>query len=164
MDLNGFRYGVFRFMEDDYTHQYRVAVAEKQYAPAFQRFAISERSDQAMHELLDLCRDQHIHGLLYLMPEGEWFRSWYTPAAQGSIRTYLKNITKEYDLPIVDARTWLHEVDFADSHHLLEPAAWSFSKRLRGAISRTGFLDKDSQKTSPAARFTSQGRAKNASS
>jgi hypothetical protein len=146
MDLHGFRYGIFRFMEPESAHQFRILFAENQYAPILQGFKISDQSDRAMHELLNLCLDQHIQPLLYLMPEGEWFRSWYTPSAQRTLGTYLEKLTKEYGLPLVDARTWHHEIDFVDSHHLLEPAAYTFSKRLGSEINRTCFLDKDSHK------------------
>ena len=145
MDGNGFRYGVFAPQVDEATHQLRLVHAEKQYAPALSRFAISDKSDEAMHELLDLCHDQHIPALLYLMPEGDRFRSWYPPAVQGAIRYYLRGLTEEYGTPVVDARTWFHEADFADSHHLLEPAAWAFSKRLGGELNRIGFLDRSSE-------------------
>ena len=121
IDGNGFHYGVFPVLLDEFTRQQQIASAEKQYAAALQDFSISDKSDQAMHELLDLCHDQHIPALLYLMPEGERFRSWYPPAAREKIRYYLQGVTEEYGTPIVDARTWFHEGDFADSHHLLEP-------------------------------------------
>jgi hypothetical protein len=79
------------------------------------------------------------------MPEGEWFRSWYPPAALTAMQTYLEKLTEEYGAPIVDARTWFHELDFADSHHLLQTAAWAFSKKLGGEINQIGFLDQGSQ-------------------
>lgn len=145
MDWNGFRYGIFPLLIDELAREQGIAYAEKQYAKTLRQFAIHAKSDQAMHELLDLCHDQHIPALLYLMPEGERFRSWYPPAAQGEIRSYLGRLAEKYGSPLVDARTWFHEEDFADSHHLLAPGAWTFSNRLGVEVNQGGFLDKGSQ-------------------
>ena len=144
IDGHGFHYGVFPFLLDESIREQHIAHAEQEYASALKQFVVSDRSNQAMHELIDLCRDQHIAPLLYMMPEGERFRSWYPPAVQSKIRDYLQRLTQEYGMPIVDARTWFHEDDFADSHHLLEPAAWAFSKKLGAEVNKTGFLDKSS--------------------
>ena len=144
MDQNGYRYGVFVPPIDENYLQFLRTVAEKQYLAALRRFSISDKSNQAMHELLELCRDQHIPALLYLMPEGERFRSWYPPAVQAAIGNYLENLTREYGLPLVDARTWFHEEDFVDSHHFFEPSAWAFSKKLGAEVNQNGFLDKNS--------------------
>ncbi len=143
MDQNGYHHGVFSLVGAEQLRPKRIVIAERQYASALKRFVLSSISDRAMHDLLDLCYDQHIQPLLYLMPEGDQFRSWYPPAVDKSIRTYLEKLTQEYGLPLVDARKWMREEDFVDSHHLVEPSAWAFSKRFGTEISQSGFLNKN---------------------
>jgi hypothetical protein len=104
--------------------------ARKWYGDCFLNFQVSASQDQALRRLLSLCRDEGIAVLLLVMPEGDAFRGWYTNAAWHAVNAYLDRLRRDYAVPVVDARIWVEEEDFLDSHHLLPEAAAAFSERL----------------------------------
>jgi hypothetical protein len=84
----------------------------------------------ALHELLELCRQRQIGAALVLMPEGSEFRSIYSPAAWQQIGTFLAETSHEFAVPVVNAREWVPDNNFTDSHHLLLRGATVFTERL----------------------------------
>jgi len=90
----------------------------------------STRPDRATRELLELCRREHIPVTLFTTPEGSAFRGWYTPAARRAVNEYLTGIESEYGVVVTDARTWLADSDFTDSHHPLKRGRRRLTKRL----------------------------------
>jgi hypothetical protein len=104
--------------------------ARAQYVPPLVDFRISKGPDRALHELLTLCRKEHIAVVLLLMPEGSDFRSWYALDARCQIDGYVAELSRRFDVPLVDARTWLADSAFWDGHHLLAPGAAAFTERF----------------------------------
>jgi hypothetical protein len=104
--------------------------ARRQYAPALDHFRITPIADRALHELLALCRREGIAAMLVLMPEGTVFQSWYAPAARAEIDSYLASVSREFAFPLVDARSWLPDTAFFDSHHLHPDGATAFTERF----------------------------------
>ncbi|HEV8060997.1 MAG TPA: hypothetical protein VGP68_14045, partial [Gemmataceae bacterium] len=107
-----------------------VANAKREYFHALQNFKVAEKSDRAMREIMDTCKANDLPVLVYLMPEGAEFRSWYKPGTAEAIQAYLDTLKHDYQVDIVDARTWFEERYFFDSHHLLQPGARRFSQRF----------------------------------
>src|SRR5262249_1104300 len=112
------------------------ALAHAEYHAILQRCQIGFRADQALHEIIQLCRRHQIGIALFLMPEGSEFRSWYPPAVQSRIDQYLAHLGEECSVPVLDMRTWMADVDFVDSHHLLPKGAAVFTKRFEGEVLR----------------------------
>jgi hypothetical protein len=102
----------------------------REYAPYFDRFRLGGPSCRALREMLELCREQEIDAALVLMPEGSEFRSLYPSKAWDQIRGFLAETGREFAVPIIDAREWIVDEDFMDSHHLLLPGAVVFTNRL----------------------------------
>src|SRR5437660_1976228 len=100
----------------------------RHYAPAFADFQITSVADRALRELLTLCRHQGIAATLLLMPEGTEFQSWYAPSARIEINAYVTRLSREQDVPLIDARSWLPETAFFDSHHLHPDGAMAFTQ------------------------------------
>src|SRR5439155_20741574 len=75
-------------------------------------------------------RQRHTKVVFLLMPESREFQSWYPPEARKEIDAFLMHLSREYDLPIVDARSWVGEEAFFDSHHLTFVGAQEFSQRF----------------------------------
>jgi hypothetical protein len=116
---------------DAKTVQDRTLVARSGYVPPLQEdFKIADLSDGTMRELLDLCRQEGIPTVLLLSPEGPTFQSWYCAKTRQLIDEYSTTLSREYALPLVDARNWLEEVDFVDSHHATLQGAQRFTQRL----------------------------------
>ncbi len=104
--------------------------ARQEYLAHLTNYHISPIPDHALRQLLKECSKRGIPVALYCMPEGPTFRSWYPQAAENALYNYLDRLQSEYGVRIFDARTWLAEKDFADSHHLLRCGALAFSARL----------------------------------
>jgi hypothetical protein len=85
---------------------------------------------EGLRRLLTSCRDEGVTAALVVMPEGPVYRSWYGPETWPRIEAWLYEIGREYGVEVINAREWMDEVDFKDSHHLLPAAADRFTERL----------------------------------
>jgi hypothetical protein len=119
---------------DDAGQRRALDFARRQYAPALDHFEITPFADRALQQLLTLCRQQDIPATLLVMPEGSIFQSWYTPAARTAIDTYLGRLRRNYEIPLIDARSWLPDNAFFDSHHLHPDGATAFTQRFARAV------------------------------
>ncbi len=104
--------------------------AHREYIRALQNFKVADRSKKAMDEFMQTCKANNLPVLVYLMPEGEVFRSWYKEGTAEAIDAYLSSLKRDYNVEVVDSRRWLEERCFFDSHHLLQPGAHRFSARF----------------------------------
>jgi len=109
----------------------------------------------AVRESLEECRRHNVRAVLLLTPEGSEFRSWYLPKADAELYRFIDELRRDYGVPLIDARTWCPDSDFADSHHLLPMAASCFSEKLGQAI---GSLTADSWATGPTPDTTGSVR------
>jgi hypothetical protein len=100
------------------------------YYPALQRFHIKDRSARAVRDLLDLCRREQIQVVMLLAPEATEFRRWYAASAPTEIDHFLAELRQEYDVPVIDARDWLPDDRFIDTHHVILRGADEFTLRL----------------------------------
>jgi hypothetical protein len=80
--------------------------------------------------MIELCQAEHIPVVLYLMPEARALRAWYTQEGQACLDAYLRDMTRQYGVRIIDAREWLPDTAFADGHHLLPHGATAFTSRF----------------------------------
>ena len=104
--------------------------AHRQYAATLAHFHRTPVADRALRELLALCRREKIEASLVLMPEGTIFQSWYPVAARAEIDTYLALVSRDFRVPLIDARSWLPDTAFFDSHHLHPDGATVFTERV----------------------------------
>jgi len=105
-------------------------VARNTYVEELKHFDIAPMQDRALRDLIALCRQEGIPTVLYLMPEGRLFQSWYVPATRACIDSYLTRLSQECNVPIVDARNWMADDYFLDSHHLDRRGATRFTRRF----------------------------------
>jgi hypothetical protein len=112
--------------------QYRRAFARatREHGEKLASLQIGGPAVQALHDLLDLCRREHIVARLVMMPEGSDFRALYPPQAWAQVERFLNDLARQYDCPLINAREWVADDHFADGHHLLRPGAAIFSERL----------------------------------
>ncbi len=120
----------------DSERAHRLEVARSGYAPGLSRFHLGKKPTQALHELLDLCRREHIPAALVVMPESSVFRSWYSAEANKAIHGLLDELSRTYGVAVIDAQRWLPDRDFEDGHHLLVHGASVFTSRLRDELPR----------------------------
>jgi hypothetical protein len=131
------RGGEWQAISDGVTPQERRALtadARRRYFRKLENFHIAAGADSALHALLDLCREQRIGVVLFLMPEASEFRGWYPPVAQERLSAYLASLRRDYGTPVIDARGWIADDQFWDGHHLLRDGAASFTERFAAEI------------------------------
>jgi hypothetical protein len=111
-------------------------VARRQYSEELQHFTISRQADGATRELLALCRTDGVRTALLLTPEGSEFRSWYPADAERMIMEWCAAVSRDSGAPLIDARRWLSDECFFDSHHVLVQGAEAFTRRLEAEVLR----------------------------
>jgi hypothetical protein len=104
--------------------------AHDQYINSLAGFELGGPSCHALRELLEECRQRRVRTALLLMPEGSEFRSWYSPQTWAEIQGFLDGLSREYDAPLINARNWMPDDAFCDSHHMIDEGAAAFTQRL----------------------------------
>jgi hypothetical protein len=121
------------FLRDDITPEDRVratAVTRLHHYDSLQKFQISPPADRATRALLARLRREGVETVMVLMPEGPELRSRYAPGADDRLAGFCAALTREYGVPVVDARDWLPAADMYDEHHVLRRGAAAFTARL----------------------------------
>ncbi len=108
--------------------------AHRRYFRSLQQFLIAADAARALEELFALCRAQHIGVRLFLMPEASEFRDWYPAETRRRLTAYLDTLRQEWHVPVIDARHWIADGEFADGHHLLAGGAATFTRRFAPLI------------------------------
>ncbi|HEY1186154.1 MAG TPA: hypothetical protein VGE74_00795 [Gemmata sp.] len=88
----------------------------------------------ALRAICETCRHEQIPLTLVLMPEGPSFRALYAPEVEARVAALLDQLTREFGVPLVNARLWVDEPDFTDGHHLLPTGAKRFTARFADEV------------------------------
>lgn len=125
--------GGFTALKDDVTPDERAKHTAAQ-VPHFGRllrdWTPAPGADRAVRELVAACRRDGVAVRLIVTPEGPANRAMYGPGCRDRVTAYAAGLAKDLDVPLTDARDWLAEEDFADSHHVLKRGAAKFTERL----------------------------------
>src|SRR5205823_5921564 len=97
--------------------------AYRQYDTVWGDFRLAEGLSRVLDDTLTCCRQHDIPVALLLMPEGPTFRAHYPPSMRAGIDAYLNAVSREHHVQLIDARDWLPDDAFWDSHHLLPRGA-----------------------------------------
>jgi hypothetical protein len=100
----------------------------------YQSFYVSDAAMNALGELAALCREHRIPMVILRMPEARDFQRWYPPPLAQRIDASLARVSREYQLPLFDARNWVPDTCFADGHHLTPVGAIAFTKEFERRI------------------------------
>ena len=105
-------------------------------------------ADRALHEVIQLCRQEGIAVTMFIMPEGAEFRRWYPPAVRAETDVYLERLQREHGVEVIDGRTWATDDDLLDGFHLLPEGAARFTERFgqelaQPALNRQARLQKE---------------------
>jgi len=115
---------------DEATRSRRTAIVHDLMAPYLRSFEVTPTAERATRELLELCRRERIAVLLLVTPEGPTYRSWYPPEAYPKLERFLHGLASEHHVQVVDARQWLTDAAFYDSHHVIQSGANTFTLKL----------------------------------
>ncbi len=102
----------------------------QRFAAGLARAQFTGPPARAFEELLALCRREGIQPLVAVLPEGREFQALYPPGVRTAAAAYLRHLTADLSVPVVDARDWSLEADFPDGYHLFPTAAARFTGRL----------------------------------
>lgn len=122
--------GWMRPVNDHVTPEQRalgVELARMDYGPWLQNLPLNGSAAATVHETIAFCRSANVRIVLVLMPEGTSFRAMYSPAALADLNRFLATCD---GTPILDARLWLPDDAYSDSHHMITKGAQAFTARL----------------------------------
>jgi hypothetical protein len=95
---------------------------------------VGKGPSRSLHDVLDICRREHIRLVIVSMPESTTFRSWYSPAAAADIEAHLAELREKEGADVIDAKKWLADDQFVDGHHVTEEGSRTFSTRLHDEL------------------------------
>lgn len=113
----------------------KVAVQARALGAAAKNLTVRPAADRALRAALGLCRERGVTAVLMFSPEGPTFRGFYDATALARFEGYVADVARENGVRLLDARDWLPEADFMDSHHPLHRGAVAFTARLIAELS-----------------------------
>jgi hypothetical protein len=99
------------------------------YETALSEPAISPGAVRAYRDLLGLCREKNIAVVLFTPPDSEAFRSHRPDVNQRQLDA-VRELAREFSLPLVVAQDWVSDDGFWDGHHLTAGGAIQFTQRF----------------------------------
>ena len=94
-------------------------------------FKVSRNNERALRGILDLCKKSQVRVFLVQMPDSRDLQALYTSQQSARIALFLQQIQKDYDVPIIDASSWLTDpADFTDGSHLNATGVAKFTPRF----------------------------------
>jgi hypothetical protein len=103
--------------------------ALKEYAGVLGQPGLAPGAVRAYRDVVKLCTEEHIRVVLVVPPEGNSFRS-FAPAAAEAQMAVIRDLARELNLPLLDARSWVDDEYFWDGHHLMPGGADHYTERF----------------------------------
>jgi hypothetical protein len=110
--------------------RYYIELVHNQFKNAVKNYHLAPGMAQALRDLLALCKREKIAVALVLLPEGTAFRGFYSDGMKAGVDAFLADLCRKSGTPLIDARTWIDDEEFWDSHHLRPGGATLFSERF----------------------------------
>ena len=113
-------------------HLYRQRVNEvkRAYEPQLQVINFAGPHVAAIEDLLRECKAAGVHVAMVIPPEGSEFRSWYPERVNVELKALIDRLRMTHGVLIADARQWLPDQAFADTHHVVRQWAKPYTERL----------------------------------
>ena len=121
--------------EKDYQEQF--GVNQRHYGGELAHITIAPNSGPVLHKFLDLCRERGIDAVLLEMPEADDFRALHTPEGDAALARWVAGFVEQYNVPLINASTWIERSGFSDGHHLNGGGAEKFTRRLGEELFKT---------------------------
>ncbi|MFO0823845.1 MAG: hypothetical protein U0792_12140 [Gemmataceae bacterium] len=107
---------------------------EEQYRPLFAAHRISPISDRAYRASVELARQHGAAVGLVFYPESSEFRGIYPEEVEKAAAAHLERMSRELDLPVINARHWLDDKLVVDGFHLSRLGAAEFTRKFGPAL------------------------------
>jgi hypothetical protein len=105
----------------------------KAYMPALTQPALAPGALQALRDVVNLCRDNHIPVVFFAPAEASCFRS-YAPAVAENQMNALRSLTHENSVPLIDSRAWIDDPGYYDGHHATRQGADQYTLRFQREV------------------------------
>jgi hypothetical protein len=118
-------------------HQQRINAQRHMIGKNLKTIHARPGAARALADSMAMCREHGIELILLRTPEGPVVRSWYDPEKLAAFDQWIVELANQNNVRIVDARNWLTENDFKDSHHPTRDGAVKFTERFIREVSPT---------------------------
>jgi len=108
----------------------RVEEVRQAYESQLQAIRIEGPHVEAFEELLRECGRDGVRVAVVVPPEGSTFRAWYSPNVQAALAAFEARLRRAFGVTVLDAREWLPDEAFVDSHHVVRAWAKPHTERL----------------------------------
>jgi hypothetical protein len=98
------------------------------------RYRIDPDLGQAFRDLLRACRRNGTGVVVVLTPETEALRAAYPPDGLAELDRFCAELTREFGVRVLDARDWLPDDMFVDTHHVNLRGQRAFTTRLHREV------------------------------
>lgn len=102
----------------------RIATQRSFHDRTISKISLASGGERARWRLIETCRACGVIPVMVLSPEGPVFQSYYGPESWARFLTDLERRAAETGVRLINARNWLTEDQFYDSHHPLKQI-WS---------------------------------------
>jgi hypothetical protein len=108
----------------------RIEEVRQAYESQLQAIRIAGPHVEAFEDLLRECRTDGVRVAVVVPPEGSTFRAWYSASVQAALAAFEARLRQEFGVTVLDAREWLPDEAFVDSHHVVRTWARPYTERL----------------------------------
>ena len=120
--------------ETGHRHFQRFVEKGAEFKQVLQVFEVTPEAKRRIGDFLTICKENKIPVSVLYMPESSPLRSWYPAAIRQQIDDYLHGLRVHFGAPLIDARDWMPDEYFGDTHHLTSEGAVLFSRHLAEVI------------------------------
>jgi hypothetical protein len=137
LDGWGWLPGMDPSLEDEAARRRLIDFCRGEFKRQLDGLTIHPDSDRALREMVALARAHGARvGFVYL-PESAEFQSWYSADAEKAARAHFAALSRELNVPVINARNWMDARYLADGFHLSRIGAGEFTARLGRHITTT---------------------------
>jgi hypothetical protein len=108
----------------------RIEEVRQAYESQLQAIRIAGPHVEAFEDLVRECRRDGVRVAVVVPPEGSTFRAWYSASVQAALTAFQDRLRREFGVTVLDAREWLPDEAFVDSHHVVRTWARPYTERL----------------------------------
>jgi hypothetical protein len=104
--------------------------SRKDWRRKLKNFSVEGQAAAALEAVLEYAADAGVRVILVSIPEGPPLCRDYPAGLESALDTFLAELGRKHEVPVINARHWLAEADFSDSYHQYPAGAARFSTRL----------------------------------
>jgi hypothetical protein len=120
--------------ETEHKHFERFVAKGEEFKQVLESLKVTPQAKRRIGDFLMICKQNKIPVSVLYMPESSPLRSWYPATVREQIDEFLHGLRADFGAPLIDARDWMADQYFGDTHHLTAEGAVLFSRRLAQVV------------------------------